>query len=133
MKVISIHRLMLQFDADQATHGSPEQQAREAVSQINALLQREPFGLGAQIFDTPDEIEVEAEEEPSEGAPKRISIHRIMLQFDADQITHGKKDQQADQAVDLINSVLQREPYGLAAQIYAERDEIEVEMAKKED
>jgi hypothetical protein len=133
MKVISIHRLMLQFDADQATHGSPEQQAREAVSQINALLQREPFGLGAQIFDTPDEIEVEAEEEPSEGAPKRISIHRIMLQFDADQITHGKKDQQADQAVDLINSVLQREPYGLAAQIYAERDEIEVEMEKKED
>ena len=123
---------MLQFDADQVTHGSSEQQAREAVSQINALLQREPFGLGAQFFDTPDEIEVRSGA-PSDGSSSTsISIHRIMLQFDADQITHGKKDRQADQAIDLINSVLQREPYGLAAQIYAARDEIEVEIEKKD-
>ena len=61
MKVITIHRLSLQFDAGQITHGGNEQQARQAVALINTLLQREPFGLGAQLIATPDEIEVEAE------------------------------------------------------------------------
>jgi len=61
MKAITIHRLSLQFDAGQITHGSNEQQARQAVDLINTLLQREPFGLGAQLIATPDEIEVEAE------------------------------------------------------------------------
>ena len=61
MKAITIHRLSLQFDAGQITHGSNGQQARQAVDLINTLLQREPFGLGAQIIATPDEIEVEAE------------------------------------------------------------------------
>ena len=59
MKVITIRRLDLQFDAGQITHGTPEQQARQAVEIINLSLQREPFGLGAQLFAHPDEIEVE--------------------------------------------------------------------------
>jgi len=56
-----------------------------------------------------------------------ITIHRLSLQFDADQITHGRSDEQADQAIELINSVLQREPFGLGAQLIATPDEIEVE------
>ena len=59
MKVINVHRLMLQFDADQVTQGTKDEQARQAIDQINALLQREPFGLAAQFYATPDEIEVE--------------------------------------------------------------------------
>ena len=59
MKVITIRRLDLQFDAGQITHGTPEQQARQAVDLINLSLQREPFGLGAQLFTHRDEIEVE--------------------------------------------------------------------------
>ena len=60
MKVITLRRLDLQFDAGQITHGTPEQQARQAVHLINLSLQREPFGLGAQIFAHRDEIEVES-------------------------------------------------------------------------
>jgi hypothetical protein len=60
---------------------------------------------------------------------KSIIIHRLSLQFDADQITHGRPGEQAVQAVALINAVLQREPFGLAAQLIATRDEIEVESA----
>ena len=62
MKIITIRRLDLQFDANQVTHGSAEQQARQAVDLINLTLQREPFGLGAQLFAHRDEIEVEAGE-----------------------------------------------------------------------
>ena len=59
MKTITIRRLDLQFDAGQITHGASEQQARQAVELINLTLQREPFGLGAQLYAHPDEIEVE--------------------------------------------------------------------------
>ncbi len=59
MKTITIRRLDLQFDADQVTRGPAEQQARQALELINLTLQREPFGLGAQLFAHPDEIEVE--------------------------------------------------------------------------
>jgi len=62
MKVITIRRLDLQFDAGQVTHGSAEQQARQAVELLNRTLQREPFGLGAQLYAHPDEIEVESRE-----------------------------------------------------------------------
>ena len=58
---------------------------------------------------------------------KAITIHRVEVQFDADQITHGTAEQQASEAVDLINLVLQREPFGLGAQLIVHRDEIEVE------
>ena len=50
MKSIAIHGLTLQFDAGQITHGSADDQARQAVEFINLTLQREPFGLGAQII-----------------------------------------------------------------------------------
>ena len=60
MKVITVHRLSLQFDANQVTRGKTEQQAREAVKLINLALQREPFGFGAQLLVHPDEIEVES-------------------------------------------------------------------------
>ncbi|MEN9601869.1 MAG: hypothetical protein RIS56_1475 [Verrucomicrobiota bacterium] len=62
MKTITIRRLDLQFDANQVTRGSTEQQARQAVELINLTLQREPFGLGAQLFAHRDEIEVESGE-----------------------------------------------------------------------
>ena len=63
MKAITIHRLSLQFDGDQITHGNDEQQAKQAVDLINGVLQRQPFGLAAQLIATPDEIEVESAEE----------------------------------------------------------------------
>ena len=62
MKAITLRRLDLQFDAEQITRGSAEQQARQAVDLINRTLQREPFGLGAQLFAHRDEIEVESGE-----------------------------------------------------------------------
>ena len=62
MKTITIRRLDLQFDANQVTKGSTEQQARQALELINLALQREPFGLGAQLFAHRDEIEVESGE-----------------------------------------------------------------------
>ena len=61
MNSITVHRLSLQFDAGQITHGSPEEQAAQAVALINAVLQRAPFGLAAQLIATRDEIEVESE------------------------------------------------------------------------
>jgi hypothetical protein len=63
MKTITIHRLALQFDAGQLTLGTAEDQARQAVELINSVLNREPFGLGAQLIATPDEIEVESNEQ----------------------------------------------------------------------
>ncbi|MGA2542498.1 MAG: hypothetical protein ABSG78_13170 [Verrucomicrobiota bacterium] len=64
MNSITIHRLSLQFDAGQITHGTPEEQAAQAIILINAVLQREPFGLCAQLIATRDEIEVESATEP---------------------------------------------------------------------
>lgn len=58
MKTITIHRVQLQFDADQTTQGTDEDQAQAALDQVNAALQREPFGLGAQLIAYNDEIEV---------------------------------------------------------------------------
>jgi hypothetical protein len=58
---------------------------------------------------------------------KAITIRRIDLQFDADQVTKGTAEQQAEQAVELINLTLQRQPFGLGAQLIVHRDEIEVE------
>ena len=64
MKAITIHRLSLQFDAGQITHGCPEEQAAQAIVLINQVLQREPFGLAAQLIATRDEIEVESATQP---------------------------------------------------------------------
>lgn len=64
MNSITIHRLSLQFDAGQTTNGSPDEQAAQAIAQINQVLQRQPFGLSAQIIAARDEIEVESAIEP---------------------------------------------------------------------
>ena len=58
---------------------------------------------------------------------KTITVRRLDLQFDAGQITHGPSVRQVDQAVELINLTLQREPFGLGAQLIIHRDEIEIE------
>jgi hypothetical protein len=49
---------------------------------------------------------------------RQITITGLSLQFDADQVTSGDIKDQAAQAIDLINGTLQREPYGLAAQVF---------------
>lgn len=61
---------------------------------------------------------------------KTITVRRLDLQFDAGQITHGSSAQQVDQAIELINLTLQREPFGLGAQLIVHRDEIEIETRK---
>ena len=58
---------------------------------------------------------------------KIITVRRLDLQFDAGQITHGRPAEQVDQAIELINLTLQREPFGLGAQLILHRDEIEIE------
>jgi hypothetical protein len=63
---------------------------------------------------------------------KIITLHRVEIQFDADQITHGTNGQQADQAIELINLVLQRNPDGLGAQLIVHPDEIEIETRQSE-
>ena len=63
---------------------------------------------------------------------KTITIRRLDLQFDADQITSGRATQQADQALNLINLVLQREPFGLNAQFFLHRDEVEMESSSSD-
>ena len=63
----------------------------------------------------------------ADGCVKAITIHRLSLQFDAGQITPGNRDDQARQALELINLILQREPFGLGTQLIAHRDEIEIE------
>jgi hypothetical protein len=67
MNTITVHRLSLQFDADQITLGSPEEQARQAVDLINASLHRDLFGLSAQLIATRDEIEIESDCEACAG------------------------------------------------------------------
>lgn len=62
-----------------------------------------------------------------------ITVKNIALQFDADQITQGTPKQQARQAVDMINGVLQREPYGFAAQILEGDNNLDIEVEKIED
>ena len=58
MTTITVHRLSLQFNAGQNTHGSNSQQARQALNLVNAAI--EPLNLGAQLIATPDEIEIES-------------------------------------------------------------------------
>lgn len=50
MKAITVKNLTIQFDADQVTSGDEITQVQQAIDLINAALQREPHGLGAQIF-----------------------------------------------------------------------------------
>ena len=63
---------------------------------------------------------------------RTITIRRLDLQFDADQITRGSVKQQAKQALELINQTLQQESFGLAPQLIVHPDEIEIECAEDE-
>ena len=58
---------------------------------------------------------------------KTITVRRLDLQFDADQITRGPVAVQVDRAIELINLTLQREPFALGAQLFVRRDEVEIE------
>lgn len=66
-KVINVFPLQLQFDADQITHGTPEEQAVQAIDAINRELQRLPFGLGAQLISRWKPVTVEVIGEKSVG------------------------------------------------------------------
>jgi len=48
---------------------------------------------------------------------KTLRVKNLRLEFDADQITSGTEREQALQAVEMINGILQRKPYGLGAKI----------------
>ncbi len=60
MRSITVYNLTLQFDGDNT---DPVVQARNAVDQINGVLQRQPYGLGAQILTVGSEIK-EVKSEP---------------------------------------------------------------------
>lgn len=58
MKTIQIKNLVIQIDLDLQSQESVQEQAQSAINQINGVLQREPYGLGAQIFSDDSNIEV---------------------------------------------------------------------------
>ena len=58
---------------------------------------------------------------------KTITVRRLDLQFDADQMTRGPAAVQVDRAIEPINLTLQREPFGLGAHLFVHRDEVEIE------
>ena len=64
MKTLTIHRLSLQSHAP-GTCPNPKQTARALVDTINAILFR--AGLGAELIDTPDEIEVTLTDDETEA------------------------------------------------------------------
>ena len=66
---------------------------------------------------------------------KYIMIKGLAIQFDSDQVTFGGDIDQARKAIDLINGVLQREPYGLAAQVFGGENisDSNIEVEKNED
>jgi len=57
-----------------------------------------------------------------------LNLAGLTLQCDADQVTRGDALAQARQAVDLINLTLQREPYGLAAQLMIDEERLLAEF-----
>jgi hypothetical protein len=59
---------------------------------------------------------------------KTITVRRVDLQFDAERITDPTR--QVDQAIELINRVLQREPAGLAAQLIVTGMKLKLIMPK---
>lgn len=64
---------------------------------------------------------------------KAITVSGLSLQFNGDQITAGDNLAQAKQAIELINLELQRQPYGLGAQILWEPVALVVTEETKED
>jgi len=67
MKKINVHKLMLQFDADAVTSGTPMQQALKIIDSINEELGEQFPDACPQLFAVPDEIEVEVEDDEEDG------------------------------------------------------------------
>jgi len=63
MHVVNLYNVMVQFDSEKDT----KEAILEAVELINAALQREPYGLGAQMFIDYDNLQFEAAEDVEEG------------------------------------------------------------------
>ena len=63
MKVITIHRVSIQFDAGSVAGRSLEETARNGIELLNEQLRNGMLELNAQIFAAPDEIEVEERNE----------------------------------------------------------------------
>ena len=67
MRTITIKNLVLQFDGDDSDL-SPKEQAQNVIDQINGVLQREPYGLGAQIMSSGlDDSDIEESNNEEEG------------------------------------------------------------------
>lgn len=69
MKQITMSNLSIVFDGDQTTTGPAITQAMEAIKQINGVLQREPYGLAAQIAVRPEEVTVQTDYLDGDGNP----------------------------------------------------------------
>lgn len=72
MKTITMSGLSIMFDADQVTSGNEQLQALQAIEQINLTLQREPYGLAAQIVVLPEEVIATVEENSEGDAPSFV-------------------------------------------------------------
>ena len=57
MRVITVHRVSIQFDVPAPFTGNPETLASLAIDSANELLKQQ-YPLGMQIITHPDEIEV---------------------------------------------------------------------------
>lgn len=80
----------------------------EAVARTHAIAQ---YGEGAyRMYNSMDD------ECPCLKVPKRLGVV-VVLEFDADKVTVGSEKYQQGAAVELVNLALQREPYGLGANI----------------
>ena len=58
MKTIVVKKIELHFD-EGFLGGDPERQAKDAIHAINLTLQREPYGLGAQLLYQGGDVTVE--------------------------------------------------------------------------
>lgn len=67
MKTIQIKNLVIQIDLDSQNQDSVQEQVQSAIDQINGVLQREPYGLGAQILSSGlDDSDIEVIEQEDE-------------------------------------------------------------------
>lgn len=67
MKTIQIKNLVIQFDSNSESEESVKEQVQSAIDQINGVLQREPYGLGAQILSSGlDDSDIEVIEQEDE-------------------------------------------------------------------
>jgi len=61
MKKINVHKLMLQFDADTVTSGTPEEQAQQIIDSINEEIGQQFPDACPQLFFDLKENKVEEE------------------------------------------------------------------------